>query len=58
MNADEALYWAMVNDQIIERDDKLEASFGKPDVRAGRVKSNLRSGPQWEIHDGGEDETV
>ena len=53
---DFGLYWAMVNGQIIERDENLEriyfASVGKPNFRAGRNEGDRGSQPVGPVHDG------
>ena len=40
--SDVCLYWAMVNDDIIKRDEKLEAEFaaGKIKLGTGRTSGN------------------
>lgn len=40
--SDVALYWAMVGDNIIKRDEKLEAEFAalKIELGTGRTRSN------------------
>lgn len=58
VRGDASLYWAFVNDQIIERDLEFEASIGFPDVGQGGTKRNSGSGGLGPIHDGGKDKEV